>query len=317
MVFLLLICILVSLITLSLSLDVHRRLRSNSIFTWSRAWLLRTSSLLAADSDYVAVSWDITSHEVVVLRHEAKRVWRRTSVPVVMATFRHASVLALGVWTSWSFLSSSRSETLTGCALTWPKTALSSLVLLACLLLGGTWFSTCNYLAALALHAAEPLERIHFVFKCCCSDRSTRFKDTQLLLVEDLAVRKSLVLLLTKMRGAHHLLRHHQVVLLGPIHSFWAVHALNASHTKGWPRTTHSSDVPDPARGVFVNTSRSILILVWHFWAVSFKSDHTTANAHDSVLNISTWILIVGLICLLLLSRSNLTWRKLALPLVS
>ena len=317
MVFLLLICILVSLITLSLSFDVHRRLRSNSIFTWSWAWLLRTSSLLAADSDYVTVSWNITAHEVVVLRHKAKWVWRWASVPVVMTTFRHSSVLALSVWTGWSFLSSSGSKTLTVCALTWPKTALSSFVLFACLLLGGTWFSTSNYLATLALHAAEALEWIHFVFKSCCSDRSTRFKHTELLLVKDLAVRKSLVLLLTEMRGAHYLLRHHEVVLLGPIHSFRAVHALNASHTKGRTWTTYSTDVSDSARSVFVNTSRSILIFVWNFWAVSFKSDHTTANAHYSVLNISTWILIVVLICLLLLSRSNLTWGKLALPLVS
>jgi hypothetical protein len=141
-------------------------------------------------------------------------------VPIMMTAFSHSSVLALSIWTGRSFLSSSGPKTLTVCTLTRPKTALSSFVLFACLLLGGTWFSTCNYLATLALHAAQPLEWIHFVFKGCCTDRSTRFKDTKLLLVKNLAVRKSLVLLLTEMRGAHYLLRHHQIVLLGPIHSF-------------------------------------------------------------------------------------------------
>lgn len=66
-----------SLITiLSLSFDINWRLRSDSIFWWSWAWLLRVSSLILLHHLTTHRAWrNTSSHQIVVLLHETKWVW--------------------------------------------------------------------------------------------------------------------------------------------------------------------------------------------------------------------------------------------------
>jgi len=75
------------------------------------------------------------------------------------------------------------------------------------------------------LHAVEV---VHFIFEGGGSDRSSGFENAQLLLVQDLGVCKVLIRpCLAQMRRPHHLLGHHQVVVLGAIYSLLA---LNRTH---------------------------------------------------------------------------------------
>lgn len=62
--------------------------------------------------------------------------------------------------------------------------------------------------------------------KGSCSHRSSCFEYAQLLLSEHLRVCKILVWL-TEVRTAHDLLRHHQIIVLGPVHSFGARNVAN------------------------------------------------------------------------------------------
>ena len=74
------------------------------------------------------------------------------------------------------------------------------------------------------------MELIHLVIKLGRSDWASRFKDAQLLLIEDLRVRKILISSLTEMRSSHHLLRHHQVVGLWPVDSFLTLDRPNSTN---------------------------------------------------------------------------------------
>ena len=271
MIFLLLISILITLIILALSFNIHRWLWSNSVFTWCRARFLRTCSLFSTHSNDIATSRHIATHQVVVLWNQTKWVRRRTSMTIMMnSIFRYNSINTLSVGTCRSFLSGSRPQTLTVRALTRSKTSLTSLVLLSGLLLTWPRFSTCYNLSTLTLHTSQPLERIHFILKSCGSHGSTRFEDSQLLLVKYLTVCKSLILLLAKMRWSHYLLRHHKIILLRSIHAFRALHALDASHPEGGSWPAYSTDITDSTRCVLIYASWPILIFIWNLWTISF-----------------------------------------------
>ena len=66
---------------LSLPFDIDWRLRSNSIFRWSRAWLLRVCSFILLHHLTIhGAWWNSSSHQIVVLLHEPKWVRRRSVV---------------------------------------------------------------------------------------------------------------------------------------------------------------------------------------------------------------------------------------------
>jgi len=77
-----------------------------------------------------------------------------------------------------------------------------------------------------------------------------------LLLIENLTVGEALILTASKVRRAHYLLRHHEVILLWPIHALAAVHA---SHAKLRSTTANCSYIADSTR-IFVDASWPILI---------------------------------------------------------
>lgn len=149
------------------------------------------------------------------------------------------------------------------------------------------WASSFSrHLSILAWHWVHSLKWIHFIFKCSSSYRSTRFKYTKLLLIEYLRICKSLIpSSISKMRCPHNLLRHHKIILLRSVHSFWA---LNASHTIWCWLSTYCSNITYPSilSTVLFDSSRSVSIFIWHFWAISFESYHSATYSHYGRLNI-------------------------------
>jgi len=137
-------------------------------------------------------------------------------------------------------------------------------------------------LPTLALHRAKTLKWIHLIFKSRGSHRSSTFENAQLLLIKNLTVGEALVLAASKVRGAHYLLGHHEVILLRSIHAFAAVHA---PHAKLRSTATNCPYIAGSAR-IFIYTSRPILLFAWNFRTVAFQSNHSAADAHYCLLDI-------------------------------
>lgn len=87
--------------------------------------------------------------------------------------------------------------------------------------------SSTNYLGRLIRHPVCS-KVVHFVLESGCSHWSSCFEYSELLLVENLGICKTLIWNLAQVGGSHHLLRHHQVVCLRPVDSFLA---LDGSYT--------------------------------------------------------------------------------------
>ena len=166
-----------------LAFNIYRRLRSNSVFGRSWTWFLRVGSTLfshalTADRVIILTIRNTVAHQIVMLLYETK--WIRWGSVVV-----HTIVFGktLSVWTCWSFLSSSRSQTLSTIALIWTDAIGSSLV---------GFLRTVSNTARNVLSTSHHLSRwlhiwsmilIHFVFESCGSDWTSRFKYAQLLLI--------------------------------------------------------------------------------------------------------------------------------------
>lgn len=207
-----------------------------------------------------------------------------------------SSVYSLGVWAGWSLLSCSWAKTAVTCGLGGAKAALTSFVLFHSST-SRTWLPSASYdLPTLALHRAKSLKWIHLVFKSRGSHRSTALENSQLLLIKNLTVGEALVLTASKMRGAHYLLRHHEVILLWSVHAFAAVHTSHAelrSAAANGPYTAGSACI-------FIYASWPILVLAGNFRTVAFQSNHSTADAHYGLLDVTAALSVESLGILLL-----------------
>jgi hypothetical protein len=123
-----------------------------------------------------------------------------------------------------------------------------------------------------------------------------------------LTVGEALVLTASKVWGAHYLLRHHEVILLWSIHAFAAIHA---SHAELRSTATNRTDIAD-STGIFIYTSWPILVFAWNFRTVAFQSNHSTADAHYGLLDITSTLSVVAL-RILLLTTDLTTVQTLAL----
>ena len=175
MIILILIMICISLIC-SLPFHVDWRLGPNSIFSWGRAWFCRASSLLRNHLSLIAILLvfvNATWYEIVVLLSQTERVrwWPINVVRIVLSE-------ALGIWRCRSFLCSARTKTIA--ALAWSKTSLTSFV---CLVVVGVYASRHSFPTHHLSRILNSVVLIELVVECCCSDRSTRFKNPKLLLI--------------------------------------------------------------------------------------------------------------------------------------
>lgn len=94
-----------------LTFNINGRLRSDSVFGWSWTrflwvWSTLFSHTLTADRMIILAIRDSIAHQIVMLLHETKWIWRG---PVVMMHTIISFRKTLGIWTSWSFLCSSGS----------------------------------------------------------------------------------------------------------------------------------------------------------------------------------------------------------------
>lgn len=178
----------------------------------------------------------VSSDEVVVLLGEAERVGRRP-IDVVSALLRQA----LGVRARWSLLSRSRAQSVV--VLARAETSLPSLIsfLSVIVLAPGHGFPATHDVAG----GLDAMVLVHFVVEGSGTDWSAGFEDSELLLIQDLRVGKSLVGVgLAEVRGSHDLLRHHEVVSLGPVDAFLT---LNGSNAELRVLKGSAADLPDAA----------------------------------------------------------------------
>ena len=92
----------------------------------------------------------------------------------------------------------------------------------------------------------------------------------------------------------------------------WSVHSfgtLNTSHTILCRLAAHSTHISNPRiiSTILLDLSWSVIIFVWNFRAISFKSHHSTTDSHNSRLNISIALSIKILTSIDTLSIRNLT----------
>lgn len=267
---------------LILSFDIYRRLRSNSVFWWSWARLLWVSPMLLviinhlsshSMSTRVAIGYAAT-HQVIVLLDKAERVrWGA----IVMKTIFVVCGETLCIWACGSLLSCSWSESIGSVSLIWSNTACTSFIsLLGAMASPSGDLPSSNHLSRLRLHATMVL--IHFIFEGSGSNWPSSFKNAKLL-IQDLWVCKALIACrLTKVRWAHHLLRHHEIVCLRPINTFLA---LNRAYTVGWwldasasncsngSNTTNSSWHPVVTLRKLFYCPRPIRVLSGNFGAIA------------------------------------------------
>ena len=195
-------------------------------------------------------------------------------------------LISLGVWTRWSLLWSGSWPQSTGASIIISTHASRSplIGLLRAMTLTWNAFPASNH-----LHVAsrKSWEVIHLVFECCSSHWSSRLKNAQLVLVEQLWVGEALISL-AKMRGAHNLLWHHEVICLS-VHSLrtldcsdsvrrvvWSWGRIDRANT--WSSSDHSRSC---MASILFNTSWPVWILCWNFWTISLHSDDVAANSHD------------------------------------
>lgn len=186
---------------LALALDIDWGLWSYPVFGWSWAWFLRVTSLFG---DYLAIEsmWlvYISTEQIVVLLSYTERIWWLT-------THVLTSVLcqALGIRTCWSLLC--RSWAQASGVLTGSEASLPSLISLVSV---RSWASGHTFAISHRVTWLHSVVLIHLIIESSRTNWSTRFENTKLLLVQYLTVGKSLVIVsLSEIWGAHHLLRHH------------------------------------------------------------------------------------------------------------
>jgi len=177
MITLILISVWSSLVVLSLTFNVYRWLGSNSIFSRSRAWFGRATSLLRYHLSLIIAVLLIfvyaALYEIVVLLCQTEWVrWR----PINM--MRIVLSEALGIWGCRSFLCSTRTKTIA--ALAGSKTSLTSLV---CLVIIGVYTSRHSFPTHHLTWILNSMVLIELIVEGSCSDRATRFENTQLLLI--------------------------------------------------------------------------------------------------------------------------------------
>ena len=166
-----------SSLIITLPFHVNWRLRPNSIFGRGRAWFGRASSCLrnhlSLTITILLVFVDATLDEIVVLLSQTERVrwWPINVVRIVLCE-------TLGIWRCRSFLCSARTKTIA--ALAGSKTSLTSLV---CLVVVGVYASRHSFPTHHLARILNSVVLIELVVECCCSDRSTRFKNPKLLLI--------------------------------------------------------------------------------------------------------------------------------------
>jgi len=144
----------------------------------------------------------IPTQQIIMLLCQAKRVWRWT-VNIVSILLCNA----LSIWTSWPLLGCSGTEAII-IILAWTKTALAPLIRL----LGIRVLTSGHSLSAAhdVTGGLNAMILIHLIIKCSSPHRPTRFKNTELLLIQNLRISEALVrICLPKMRRAHNLLGHH------------------------------------------------------------------------------------------------------------
>ncbi len=276
--------LLIILVILPLSFNIHWWLRPNSVFRWCRRRFLRTWTLFTTCSHNLLAT--LACHQIVVLLYKAKWIWWwSNAVPSVYAAFA-SSWHTLGIRTSWTLLSCSRTQT-AALRLAWTEAALSSFICFLRPMVRTDSFPTCQHLATWVSHS---LKRINLIFKGRSSYRSTRFEYPKLLLIEYLWVGKALVPTgWAEMWGTHHLLGHHQIILLWPIHSLRtlnAPHSISASLRPSNSSYASNASNPRIAGGVSILLNRpwSIRIFVWNFRAISLEAHHSSANSHYCLL---------------------------------
>lgn len=142
----------------------------------------------------------VAAYQVVVVGLEPQGIRRR---PIA------ALIESLGVRAGRPLLRRARPQA--AAAVVRSQAALASLVPL---LLAGHRLPASHHLPRLrAAHSRMVL--VHLITEVSRSDRTAAFKDTELLLVENLRVSKALVRRgLPQLSGTHDLLRHHEVVSL-------------------------------------------------------------------------------------------------------
>ena len=119
------------------------------------------------------ISRHVSSHQVVIMLSEAERI-RRWAIYVVTSLLCQT----LGIWTSWTFLSSARAQPIIVVA--WSKTTLASLISFLCArALTRHSFPTSHDVTRL-LHAVV---LIHLVVKSSRPNWPTRLENAKLLLV--------------------------------------------------------------------------------------------------------------------------------------
>ena len=173
--------LILGLLTILLPFNIYWWLRSNSIFWWCWAWLLRVCSvlfhhLLVHSVALILTMGNISSHQVVMLLNQAKWVWR-------WSTMHHIFLICktLSIWTCWSFLCCPRPQTIASIALIWSDaTCTSSFICFLWSMSSSCNLSSTNHLAWTWLHSSAMVV-VHFIFKWSCSYWSTCLEDSKLL----------------------------------------------------------------------------------------------------------------------------------------
>lgn len=130
---------------------------------------------------------------------------------------------------------------------------------------------------------------VHLISEVSGSDRTAAFKDTELLLVENLRVSEALVRCgLAQLSGADHLLRHHEIVSLRMADALLALDAPDAelvlhAHSN-LADGTDSADHRVLPMTEMLQIARPILVLRADFRRVALGPHHPAADAHDGVL---------------------------------
>ena len=96
---------------------------------------------------------------------------------------------------------------------------------------------------------------------------------------------------LAKMTSSHNLLRHHKIVLLRPVHSFRTLNisyavatALYSAVSAPWTDDAGAADVYRCAVLLHRPLPNDLLLLFGgYFWAVSFYSSDSAADAHNRI----------------------------------
>lgn len=215
---------------------------------------------------------------------------------------------SLSIGTCWSFLRSAWSKTIV-IVLTRTETTLSSLVSLLSVGSLTTWhcLSASHHIA----RWRDSVVLVHLIIKGGCPDRTAGLENAELLLIEYLRVGEALVGIgLSKMRWAHHLLGHHQVIRLRPIYSLLTLDSSNsklgilksaAANLSNCTYTTNSGRHLAPLSSELLDCPWSIwAIFSWNFWTVALQSNHSSTDTDDRIItnrSLAIWKVLVAASC--------------------